>query len=70
MTANMNQGYTWELEKDMVRLFNKENSSVAVLSQIWKCHSRDIPTAISSDDCDAEHGSGLNHNLLYFDYTA
>lgn len=46
----MNQGYTWELEKDMVRLYYKENGSVAVLSQISKCHSRDIPTAISSDN--------------------
>lgn len=66
----MNQGYSWELEKDMVRLYYKENSSVAILSQISKCHSPDIATTISLDDCDAEHGSGLNHNLLYFDYTA
>ncbi len=41
MRANMNQGFTWELDKDMVRLYYEENNSVAVLSQISECLSHE-----------------------------
>lgn len=56
-------GIHWGTAERYGKVAYKEGSALAILYQMLKSH--DFPDTISSDNCDAAHGSGLNHNLLY-----